>query len=212
MRTLDRTAAVDAFRRALGLAGSDAVADAWEQESACAGMTVGGLTHHLLDQTAHTLNGLDTEPTTDPIPLLEHYVRAAWVTADLDDDVNVEIRTRGDDAAQEGREIILGAARERIEQLPDLLTADRNPDTINMSWQGWSLTTDDFLVTRLMETVVHADDLAASVGLSTPEFPEPVITPVLALLTGVAVRRHGQTALIRSLSRPQRSEGPISAF
>ena len=39
-------------------------------------------------------------------------------------------------------------------------------------WQGWSLTAHDFLVTRLMEIVVHSDDLAASVGLPTPEFPD----------------------------------------
>ena len=44
-------------------------------------------------------------------------------------------------------------------------------------WQGWSLTAHDFLVTRLMEIVVHADDLAASVGLPTPEFPDDVLVP-----------------------------------
>jgi hypothetical protein len=73
-------------------------------------------------------------------------------------------------------------------------------------WQGWSL------VTRMMEIVVHSDDLAASVELDTPEFPESVITPVLALLTGLAVRRHGATAVVRALTRPQRAPDSVAAF
>ena len=62
------------------------------------------------------------------------------------------------------------------------------------------------------EMVVHGDDLASSVGLPTPEYPEAAIEPVLALLTGVAARRHGQTAVVRALSRPQRAPASISAF
>jgi hypothetical protein len=46
----------------------------------------------------------------------------------------------------------------------------------------------------------------------TPTYPDAVITPVLGLLTTVAVQRHGQTALVRALSRPQRAPERISAF
>ena len=60
--------------------------------------------------------------------------------------------------------------------------------------------------------VVHSDDLAASVGLPTPEFPDDVLVPVLDLLTRVAVRRHGQAAVVRALSRPQRAPASVSAF
>ena len=35
---------------------------------------------------------------------------------------------------------------------------------------------------------------------------------VLALLSGVAVERHGQTAVVRALSRPQRAPAHVSAF
>jgi hypothetical protein len=60
--------------------------------------------------------------------------------------------------------------------------------------------------------VVHSDDLAAGIGLETPDFPDPVVADVLGLLTGVAVRRHGQTAMVRALSRPQRAPASVSAF
>jgi len=48
--------------------------------------------------------------------------------------------------------------------------------------------------------------------VDTPAFPEEVVAPVLGLLSGVAARRHGQVAVVRALSRPQRASGPVSAF
>ena len=60
--------------------------------------------------------------------------------------------------------------------------------------------------------VVHSDDLAVSVDLPTPDFPDDVVAAVLGLLTMVAVERHGQTALVRALARPQRAPGDVSAF
>lgn len=74
------------------------------------------------------------------------------------------------------------------------------------------LRTDDFLVSRLMEVVVHSDDLAASVGVPVPEFGAATLRPVLTLLTDLAVRRHGQDALVRALARPARAQGAISAL
>ncbi|MET7481414.1 hypothetical protein ABZT17_44935, partial [Streptomyces sp. NPDC005648] len=49
------------------------------------------------------------------------------------------------------------------------------------SWGDWSLELDDFLLTRLMKLVVHADDLARSVGLPAPGFPEEATAPVVEL-------------------------------
>ena len=51
-------------------------------------------------------------------------------------------------------------------------------------WQGWALTLEDFLMTRMMEIAVHSDDLAVSVGIEAPTLPPEVLKPVLSLLTG----------------------------
>jgi hypothetical protein len=59
---------------------------------------------------------------------------------------------------------------------------------------------------------VHSDDLALSVGLATPPLPPEVLDPVFTLLTGLAVRRHGPTAVLRALSRSERAPATISAF
>ena len=56
-------------------------------------MTVGGLAHHLVRQATVTLQLLAASPVEgEPVTLLGHYERAAWVTASLDDDVNVGVR------------------------------------------------------------------------------------------------------------------------
>ena len=200
-----------AARISAGLASRPEVAVRWSEESACAGMTVGGLAHHLVSQLTNTARLLAAEPHEEPpIALLEHYERAAWVTADLDDDVNVRIREGADDDAAGGPEALSPLVDGALADLPDLLA--RAADAVWIPWQGWSLSTEDYLTTRMMELVVHSDDLAASVGVPTPEFPEDVLIPVFTLLTGVAARRHGQVAVVRALSRPQRAPDIVSAF
>ena len=81
-----------------------------------------------------------------------------------------------------------------------------------MPWQGWALRRDDFLVMRMMEIVVHSDDLGASVGITAPTVGPAVLQPVLALLTRLAVRRHGQSAVVAALTRAERAPARINAF
>jgi len=212
MLTPHRQAFVDAAEIAHELAAGPEVAASWKTESACAGMTVGGLAHHLVRQAVVVTELLDAAPSGEPIPLLEHYENAPWVKGGHDAPANVAVRTGSNEQAAGGVEAVLAEARAALDRLPALLAAPRDPDAVDIPWQEWSLSVDDLVTTRLMETVVHSDDLAASVGLLTPEFPEPALTPVLGLLTGVAVRRHGQAAVVRALSRPQRAPEHVSAF
>lgn len=210
---MDHSSYVAAANIAFDLASAPEVRGAWRDESACAGMTVGGLAHHLLQQAVNTVRLLEMDPVAEPpIPLLEHYARAAWVKGGPDDQANVEIREGSDAAAQDGPDKVLALAADALDRLPEVLERHRLPEQVRIPWQGWSLTKADFLTTRAMEMVVHSDDLAASVGLPTPEFPDDVVADVLRLLAGVAVRRHGQAAVVRALSRPQRAPASVSAF
>jgi hypothetical protein len=210
---LDRTAFLDAARIGAALALDTEVANRWTDPSACAGMTVGGLACHLASQVDNAVRILGARPSDqEPIALSEHYARAAWVNAGLDDEPNVDIREGSDADAQSGPDALQALLTTRLEELPGVLAAREAHDPVLIPWQGWALTAYDFLVTRMMEMVVHSDDLAASVGVETPVFPDDVVTPVLALLADVAVRRHGQVAVVRTLSRPQRAPRSVSAF
>ena len=59
---------------------------------------------------------------------------------------------------------------------------------------------------------MHADDLAASVGLATPAFDDDVVHPALALLGMLSGQQHGTVAATRALARSERSASPASAF
>jgi hypothetical protein len=66
------------------------------------------------------------------------------------------------------------------------------------------MTLDEYLRTRVVELVVHADDLAASVGVE-PVPPQPATTAVaIDVLVGVARIRHGDMAVLRALARRER--------
>jgi hypothetical protein len=187
------------------------VGEHWTDESACAGMTVGALARHLVSQWFNAVRLLQAPAGDPPITVWEHYQRAAWAHTTLDDEANASIRRGSEDLAAEGPEAMRTVVEGLAPDVEVVLAADR-AGSVLIPWQGWSLSAEDFLLTRMMEIVVHSDDLAASVGLATPEFPGEVTGPVLDLLTGLAVRRYGATALVRTLTRPQRAPSSVTAF
>lgn len=203
---------LDTARTAAGLLTSDAVRDRWDDESSCAGMTVGGLAFHLAAQAGNTVRLVPPVPAdyVEVITVEEHYRRAAWANTDLEATANVDIRTSADREAGQGFDALVATVRADLDALPGVLAGGDHP--VLIPWQGWALSRHDWLVTRLMEILVHADDLASSLEVETPRFPDEAARLVLGLLTSVAVERHGQTALVRALSRPQRAPSSVSAF
>ena len=66
-----------AARIVADLVGRPEVAEHWDDESACAGMTVGGLANHLGDQAVLAVRLLEAGPAQeDAIGLDDHYARA----------------------------------------------------------------------------------------------------------------------------------------
>jgi len=190
-----------------------AVAEAWDEPSALAKMSVGGLAAHLARQII-LIPGVLTAPPAEeaPIGLLEHYARAKWRGADLDDEANASIRANGELLAQPGAQAIAEQAAAALAELTSLLAAEDPDRAIYLTWTGWALTVDSLLTTRTLEIVVHTDDLAASLGLPTPQFPTPVVETVIDLLSRLAVQRHGAVAVLRALSRAERAPATIAAI
>ncbi|WP_404388304.1 maleylpyruvate isomerase N-terminal domain-containing protein [Humibacillus xanthopallidus] len=207
-----RAAFLSATDHVAAIVAREDVRAAWHEQSALAEWEVGGLVAHLANQPVTTVALLRADPIGDPITLEEHYARSAWVHASLDDEVKVSIRESGDARAAEGPDAVLAAVMEARRVLPDLLAAQSDGRAVLIPWSGWSLGLDDFLTGRLMEVVVHGEDLAASVGFTSPTLPRDVLDPVLALLTRLAVTRHGQGAVVSALTRAERAPRTISAF
>ena len=177
---------------------------------------MGGLAHHLVEpDREHRDACVGAEPSTTRrrSRLLEHYARAAWVGAAHDDEVNVGIREGSDAEAASGPAALAALVDDLLARLPAVLDARRvrrsGPDP-------------------LAGLVAHGSRLAGDPGdgdgrprrrpgrerrvCRHRSSPTTCSSPVLDLLTRVAVRRHGQAAVVRALSRPQRAPASVSAF
>jgi hypothetical protein len=212
---LDRNAAyLQAATSAAALLGDPAVAAAWAAPSALRHYRVAGLAGHLAGQIFSIPSALDMPaPDQKPIPILDYYAQVPWLTADHDDESHVRIRTGSENQAADGPVALAKRAADTVESLRDILPAVPPERTVRLpTWGPWSLRLDDFVLTRTMELVVHADDLAVSVGLPTPALPLAVTDSVIDLLARIASRRHGPTAMLRALSRAERAPATIAAF
>jgi hypothetical protein len=209
----------DAFRQAApvvaDLLADPAVAAAWDKPSVLKDFSVRGLAGHTFWQEL-ALPGMLAEPVPrEPvISLREYYLeRVTWLDAGADGAVSVRIRQGGEATAADGHEALLARVREAVGRLSAEIPALPAVRPVHIpTWGEWSLELDDFLLTRLLELVVHADDLACSAGLPTPDFPEHVTAPVIDLLTRLAVRRHGTVDVVRALARTERAPGSIAGL
>ncbi|WKX71158.1 maleylpyruvate isomerase N-terminal domain-containing protein [Streptomyces sp. XD-27] len=209
--------AIDAYlaaaAQAVALLERPEVAAAWEQPSALAEMTVGGLAGHLAAQIFSVDSALAEPASAEaPIPLLENFARATWIDAPLDGEVNAGIRAKSEGIAAEGPRSLLKRARAALAEQQTELPGLSGGRTVFLPQKGFALTFDDFLVTRLLELAVHIDDLAVSVGLPPQELPDAAFDPVLVLLARLAARRHGQAALLRALARVERAPAAVNAI
>ena len=190
-----------------------AVAAAWDQPSALAELSVRGLAGHLARQVVVTGELLAAEqPAGECVSLLEHYGRSRWVGASLDDESNVMARRGGEAAAADGADGLVRHTESALAELRAALPAEPAGRRVRPPGGSWLLTLPDFLVTRLVEFVVHADDLAVSVGIPGPAMPPEATDTVLVLLTRVAAQRHGPIPVLRALSRAERAPATIAAF
>jgi hypothetical protein len=203
----------DAFLAAAEVAAAylrePAVSARWSVPSALSGFSVGGLARHLANQVTHVGPALLAAPGTAPVTMLEHYRRSAWFTEDVDGADNVRIRTQGDAAA--------GTPAALADEVDDALAELRRivpeqPADRIVTVDEWGLTLDDFLLTRVLELVVHLDDLAVSVGTPTPPLPPAATGATIRLLADIAAWRHGPLAVVRAMARQERAPATIAAL
>jgi hypothetical protein len=189
------------------------VADGWQRPSALAEFSVAGLAGHLAGQVFFIPEMLaEPVPSEPAISLQEYYQHASWLGSDLDTPVNQGIRSAGEDTAADGPAALAARVAACVEDLRSTLPSAPDRLVRRSTWGPWSVTLDDFVTTRTLELVIHSDDLAHSVGLPTPAFPARAVETVVDLLSRIALRRHGATAVLRALSRAERAPSSISAL
>lgn len=189
------------------------VAASWNQPSALPQMSVRGLAGHLAGQVFFIPTVLTEPVPSEPsISLDEYYARVSWIGSDLDTPFNQAIRSGGEAEAADGPAHLAARVCSAVEELRrTLLTAPDKP-VRRPTWGEWSITLDDFIVSRILELIVHTDDLAYSVGVPTPDLPLDAVETVVDRLSRIAIRRHGPINVLRALSRSERAPASISAL
>ena len=182
----------------------DAAADRWEADSALDRMTVGDLAAHAARAVSTAVTYLDADEPVGPVDVdAVGYFLAVDGLGDPTSDTNAGIRRRAASEAAFGSDAVAGELRSNIAKLERLLRVVSAERTVAV-FDGLVITLDDYLVTRLVEIIVHADDLTASLGLPDAEFPERATDLVVETLVGIARRRHGDLAVVRALTRRER--------
>jgi hypothetical protein len=206
----ERAALFEAAETFSGLLDDPGVTDNWDHDGALADYTVGMIVAHV----NHALGWL--EPlleTTDPgerrpIRVGKYYTGMKIDPSAPRQAMHDRVREMSVRSAKHGAEAeiakfgsLVGRLRERLptEDLDRVLDMRPTvPATIRLR---------DFLATRVIELVVHGDDVAVSLGLDCP--PLTPLTADVAIATLVATARgaHGDVEVIRALSRRDRA-GP----
>lgn len=194
----------------------DAALDArFDAPSALDDYTCGALAGHLLRSLLTVVQYLDDPVVVDGAPptldAATYFARALDGHDPRTSDVHVSVRTRSAELA--GPDV--GALRARAHalraQLHERLPATA-PDTRVRVFGGMEMALDAYLDTRLVELTVHADDLATSLGIESPDLGEDATRRAVAVTAELARRRHGAHAVLRTLTRAERAPGSISAF
>jgi hypothetical protein len=149
-------------------------------------------------------------PDERPVTLVEHYLRSAWANGDEEANAGIRVRARSD--AAPGPAQVLARAMEALGTARVDLPGEPAERWVRPPWLSWNLSLEDYLRSRILEIVVHSDDLAVSVGVEPPQWPEEVVAPVLGVLTTLAVRKHGVAAVLRTLARAERAPASIAAI
>lgn len=183
---------VDAIR-------SPAVGAAWDESSILEHQTVGSLAGHVARAGVWVVGGyLEQDrpeaPTFDSAA--DYY---ATMAAMLSDDDHRAVRERSATVAATGWSAVGDEAEASLATLSTRLATE--PADRITPVAGGAMRLDDYLATRIVEQVVHLDDLARSVGEVAWTMPQSVVD--VALATGVAIgaRRWGLEAMVRALYR-----------
>jgi hypothetical protein len=185
---------------------SSAVGAAWDEPSVLDDQTVGGLAGHLARGAVWVVGDyLDRQPPAPTFRSAEHYF--ATLTTEADAASNQAIRDRGRAVAAAGHAAVVADAGARLAAL-EVRLPDEPADRVTVV-AGGAMRLDDYLVTRIVEQVVHLDDLARSVAVAPWPVPEGNLRLALEVAVGTGVLRFGGPAMVRALFRDDASVLPV---
>jgi mycothiol maleylpyruvate isomerase-like protein len=211
--TLAFLEAADTFA---GLLELPEVATRWDEASAIESYTVGALVGHVNVAMRPLETALDKPAPSDlkVIRLGRYY---AGMRIDTPDDaqkaVHGGVRDLSNETGREGPEANAASFHALVERVRKQLAGGQGGRLVDLRpIVPIAVRLDDFLRTRVMELVVHADDLAVSVGVDPPQPSQAAATGAIDTLMATARATHGDLPVIRALARRERSTAVFPVF
>lgn len=180
----------------------------WSEPSALANMTIGALAAHLSRAytTAWLYMQADECAADESIDASGYFFRAFDRPDEDRAELNANIVQRAVDDAEPGPIAVRELHARTVGDLRTKLigeAADRGIEVFG----GVCMPLDSYLVTRMVEAIIHSDDLAHSLGIDTPTFAPDVVDIVMVALLGMAREMHGDVAMLREFARGERASG-----
>jgi hypothetical protein len=142
-----------------------------------------------------------TEPATRPEGAL--LTPVTYFHAAIDSPIHQRIKEVSATEAAVGPGEVAARCVEVAASMRTRLAAESS-DRLVAALGGRMLTLDDFCRTRLIEVLLHLDDLAASVGVARPDTSEEGTAIVIDILIGIARHLDGDWAVLHALARNER--------
>jgi hypothetical protein len=193
------------------LIASPAVGDHWGERSCLEGFTVGGIAGHIVRSVQALLDLLER-----PLPEAARVVTPTQFFGVnkpkgpvLDDSIAKFMVADGENWAEFGQGAVVGTFRELVDQAEGVLgdlTATTIIPTIRIP-DGVTFL-GIYLTTRVVELVVHGDDLASSVGIDwQPPFAAGAVA--IGMLVQIATEQYGAVEVLRVLARSERAASGV---
>ena len=215
---LVRDAFLATAAEARGLNASRSAGAKWNEPSALEGLSVGALAGHLSRSAFVTMGYLDaSDPDpgdADDVELLtaDQYFERGVPAPEMSEQLHAGVRARAEQEAADGQDALVARLDATLHDFDERLAIEPAERAITVIG-GLVLPLDEYLVTRMVELVVHSDDVAVSVGLETPEFDPLTMACVIGCMLAMVRARHGDIAVVRGLARRERDLiGALRAF
>ena len=169
-------------------------------------MTVAALAGHLLHSGILMVDeafAITEVPVGKPITAAR---LLSWTPLEGESPVHDGVRAFAESQAIKGRDELVERARASLKR-GEAAVADASPNmALAFPWTpSLSMTLVEFLRTRILELVVHGDDLAHSVGVEQLPFERDAIDLACHLGVDINLERYGSAAVLRSLFRRDRN-------
>ena len=198
----------DASAFALSVVNTPAVSERWASPSAVQRFSVRGLVAHMVAALRRMEVGLATEVSDDAVNVgLTDFYGANRIDGDSDrlGGLHDQIVSHAEAKATEGFDAAVAKLRDVIERLLEILTIEALQRRLPVVQVPNGATyAHNYLVTRVIELLVHTDDVAVSVGIDAVP-PEIASTAALNACLEIARGNWGDLDVLRTFARAERS-------